>query len=130
MPTCCTAAGGDDILIAGTTDYDDNLIALMALRAEWSRTDLTYQQRIAYLNGSVSGGLNGSYFLSGLCDACATCNDGSISATTALFATPGRRVSLSEKIRPCKLVPIMKKKEVIPAARALPPGFHLIEWLS
>ncbi|HVX64411.1 MAG TPA: Ig-like domain-containing protein [Pirellulales bacterium] len=54
---------GDDILIGGTTDYDGNLSALDAIMAEWSRTDLTYQQRINQLTGAASGGLNGSYDL-------------------------------------------------------------------
>ena len=54
---------GDDILIGGTTDWDANLTALASLRAEWGRTDLTYQGRINHLTGAVSGGLNGSYFL-------------------------------------------------------------------
>lgn len=30
---------------------------------EWGRTDLSYQERIAQLDGSVSGGSNGSYLL-------------------------------------------------------------------
>jgi Ca2+-binding RTX toxin-like protein len=52
-----------DILIAGTTLYDANLPALVALRNEWARTDADYLTRIANLNGSQSGGLNGSYRL-------------------------------------------------------------------
>jgi hypothetical protein len=31
--------------------------------AEWSRTDATYQQRIAHLSGTTAGGLNGSFTL-------------------------------------------------------------------
>lgn len=57
-------AGGDgDILIGGTTDYDANLAALNAIMAEWGRTDLSYDQRIAHLDGSTPGGLNLAYFL-------------------------------------------------------------------
>jgi uncharacterized delta-60 repeat protein len=57
------AGGGGDILIGGTTDWDANLTALAALRAEWGRTDLAYQDRINHLDGTVAGGLNGSYLL-------------------------------------------------------------------
>jgi hypothetical protein len=31
--------------------------------AEWNRTGVDYATRIGHLNGSLSGGLNGSYFL-------------------------------------------------------------------
>jgi uncharacterized delta-60 repeat protein len=55
--------GDDDIVIAGTTDFDSNLTALVAIRSEWSRTDLSYQDRINHLTGSVAGGRNGSYDL-------------------------------------------------------------------
>src|SRR5262249_17543358 len=54
---------GDDILIGGTTSYDDNLTALGAIMAEWGRTDLSYQNRINHLTGSVAGGLNGTFVL-------------------------------------------------------------------
>jgi hypothetical protein len=54
---------GDDLLIAGTTSFDNNVAALAALRAEWSRTDADYLTRIADLNGTQAGGLNGSYLL-------------------------------------------------------------------
>jgi VCBS repeat-containing protein len=57
------AGGGDDILIGGTTVHDQNLAALAALRAEWSRTDTNYQARIGHMTGSTSGGLNGAYLL-------------------------------------------------------------------
>gem|GEM_PF-590244 len=58
-----TLSGGnsDDILIGGATNYDSNLAALDAIMAEWGRTDISYQQRIADLDGAASGGLNGSY---------------------------------------------------------------------
>ena len=51
---------GEDILIGGTTNFDANTSALDALRAEWARLDLTYQQRIDHLTGKSAGGLNGS----------------------------------------------------------------------
>jgi Ca2+-binding RTX toxin-like protein len=54
---------GDDILIGGYTDYDANLTALCAIMKEWSRTDANYTTRVNHLNGSLSGGLNGSYRL-------------------------------------------------------------------
>ena len=50
-------------MIGGTTAYDNNAAALAAILAEWSRTDIDYSTRIARLNGSMSGGLNGSNFL-------------------------------------------------------------------
>jgi predicted extracellular nuclease len=57
------AGPGSDLLIGGSTDFDSNLAALRALQAEWSRTDQTYQQRVAHLNGGATGGMNDSYFL-------------------------------------------------------------------
>lgn len=58
-----SAGSGDDLLIGGATDYDSNLVALDAIMAEWGRTDISYQQRIADLDGAASGGLNGQYLL-------------------------------------------------------------------
>jgi Ca2+-binding RTX toxin-like protein len=57
------AGAGGDILIGGTTAYDNNAAALAAVLAEWSRTDIDYTTRIAHLTGNMSGGLNGSYLL-------------------------------------------------------------------
>jgi uncharacterized delta-60 repeat protein len=59
-----TGGGDDDILIGGTTSYDSNLIALNAIKAEWTSSD-TYAQRVANIeNGSGSGShLNGPFFL-------------------------------------------------------------------
>jgi hypothetical protein len=54
---------GGDILIGGYTSYDGNITALLAIMAEWGRTDADYNTRIAHLMGTQSGGLNGSYFL-------------------------------------------------------------------
>jgi hypothetical protein len=54
---------GDNLMIAGTTSFDDNVAALEALRAEWARTDADYQTRIAQLNGTQAGGLNGGFLL-------------------------------------------------------------------
>jgi hypothetical protein len=53
--------GGDNIQIAGTTAYDQDLTALAALMKEFTRTDLNFHQRVDHLmNGT---GLNGSYVL-------------------------------------------------------------------
>jgi hypothetical protein len=53
--------GGDNIQIGGTTAYDLNPPALMAIMQEFSRTDENFHQRLDHLaNG---GGLNGSYLL-------------------------------------------------------------------
>src|SRR5260370_40332291 len=56
------AGSGGDILIGGTTAYDNNAAALAAILAEWGSSD-DYATRIARLTGSMSGGLNGAYFL-------------------------------------------------------------------
>jgi Ca2+-binding RTX toxin-like protein len=52
---------GDDILIGGVTAYDANTPALLALRAEWSQSNETYQQRFQHL--FHGGGQNGSFVL-------------------------------------------------------------------
>jgi len=57
------AGAGGDILIGGTTSFDNNAAALAAVLAEWSRTDVDYLTRVAHLNGTSSGGLNGSVLL-------------------------------------------------------------------
>ncbi len=56
-----TGGGGDDILIGGTTLYDTNIPALMAIMAEWTRTDQGYAARVnSVMNG---GGSSGSFVL-------------------------------------------------------------------
>jgi hypothetical protein len=57
------AGSGGAILIGGYTDYDANVQALLAVMKEWGRTDADYTTRIKHLNGTLSGGLNGSYRL-------------------------------------------------------------------
>jgi hypothetical protein len=57
------AGGGDDILIGGYSSFDNNIIALLAIMAEWGRTDADYNTRVAHLQGTQSAGLNGSYLL-------------------------------------------------------------------
>src|SRR5262249_31311959 len=57
------AGSGGAILIGGTTDHDTNLTALLAIMKEWGRTDANYTTRVKHLNGSLAGGLNGSYRL-------------------------------------------------------------------
>jgi hypothetical protein len=46
-PSALIGGPDDDILIAGTTNYDTNRTALMAIMAQWSRTDLDYATRVA-----------------------------------------------------------------------------------
>ncbi len=53
--------GDEDILINGTTAHDANGLALLALMAEWTRTDLDYYSRIANLRNG--GGLNDPFRL-------------------------------------------------------------------
>jgi phospholipase C len=57
------AGAGGAIEVAGSTTFDANLSALKALENEWSRTDVTYQQKVDHLDGQTTGGLNGPYFL-------------------------------------------------------------------
>jgi hypothetical protein len=58
--------GGDDnITIGGSTAYDANLTALTAIMAEWTRTDLSFEQRLADLisDAPPARALNGPYHL-------------------------------------------------------------------
>ena len=48
-----TGGADDDILVSGTTSYDANHAALMALLQEWQRTDETYAQRITDLKSGT-----------------------------------------------------------------------------
>jgi hypothetical protein len=57
------AGSGGAIVISGYTDYDANVPALLAVMKEWGRTDADYTTRVKHLNGSLGGGLNGSYRL-------------------------------------------------------------------
>jgi hypothetical protein len=45
---------GDDIMIAGTTAYDNNEAALAAIMAEWTSAR-NYADRVANLSGTGSG---------------------------------------------------------------------------
>ena len=56
---------GDSILIGDSTIYDTNPTALNAIFAEWTRTDLSFEQRIADLisPGNNPRSLNGIYTL-------------------------------------------------------------------
>ncbi len=48
--------GGDDnILVAGSTAYDGDPDALLAIMQEWDRTDLGYDERVAELSGPEFG---------------------------------------------------------------------------
>src|SRR5207245_11161149 len=58
------AGSGGDILIGGRTAYDNNAAALVAVLAEWSRTDIGYTTRMADLTNTTGGMnvINGMYF--------------------------------------------------------------------
>jgi phospholipase C len=58
-----SGGSGATLLIAGTTKFDANLEALKSLEAEWSRTDESYEEKVAHLNGGATGGQNGFYVL-------------------------------------------------------------------
>ena len=47
-------------MIGGTTSYDANDVALLAILNEWSSTG-TYATRVGHITGGT-GGLNGSYW--------------------------------------------------------------------
>jgi alpha-L-arabinofuranosidase len=57
-----TSGAAGDILIGGTTSYDNNNVALAAILAEWQSAD-DYNTRFNRIEGLQSGGLNGSYDL-------------------------------------------------------------------
>jgi Ca2+-binding RTX toxin-like protein len=57
------AGRGQDILIGGTTEYDYQSAALLAVMREWERTDVEYDVRVENL--LAGGGLNGSTLLNG-----------------------------------------------------------------
>jgi hypothetical protein len=42
---------------------DQKRAALLAVMAEWGRTDADYDTRVRHLSGSLNGGLNGAYQL-------------------------------------------------------------------
>jgi hypothetical protein len=50
-------------MISDTTDYDNNLTALVAIWSEWIRTDISFEMRRAHIDGSLAGGANGTYVL-------------------------------------------------------------------
>jgi Ca2+-binding RTX toxin-like protein len=66
-PTILIAGSGQDVLktgsgaalvVAGTTKFDANAEALRVVLAEWSRTDETFDQKVAHLTGEATGGKN------------------------------------------------------------------------
>jgi hypothetical protein len=93
--------GGDNILIGDSTIYDQNLVALSAINAEWTRTDLKFEQRMAHLrsNGKNDGRLNGSYVL----NKDTVISDGSVDTITDggglnwVFVTLGQDVLTGKK---------------------------------
>jgi hypothetical protein len=88
--------GEDDLLIAGNTAYDalGNEGNLLALLAEWNRTDETYEQRVDHLRNG--GGLNGAIVL----NSTTVFDDGAIDTLTGgtgrdwFFATLGTDIIL------------------------------------
>src|SRR5439155_7832921 len=73
----------DDILISGSTTWETYEEALCDILSEWVRTDADYATRIGHLEGSSSGGLNGSLLL----DATTVLDDG---AKDVLTGSAGR----------------------------------------
>jgi Ca2+-binding RTX toxin-like protein len=60
------AGSGGDLLIGGTTLYDNNVTALLALMDEWQRTDISYQQRVQDPSVGGIGASNGTTLLDSL----------------------------------------------------------------
>lgn len=52
---------GDDLLIADSWAFQDSMVALDAVRAEWNREDLGYGLKKDHLQGVTAGGLNEQY---------------------------------------------------------------------
>lgn len=75
--------GGDDLLVGGATSHDNDLIFLLALQAEWGRSDADYATRTGHLDGSLPGGLNGTALL----NAQTVTDDGSVDS---LFGDAGQ----------------------------------------
>jgi hypothetical protein len=50
-----SGSSGDNILIGGTTNFDNNLAALQAIFAEWTRTDLSFRDRFSDLSTGTNG---------------------------------------------------------------------------
>jgi Ca2+-binding RTX toxin-like protein len=44
---------GEDIIIGGTTIYDNDVYALQSLSQNWSRNDMTYRDRVFFLNSDL-----------------------------------------------------------------------------
>jgi hypothetical protein len=61
--TTLHAGSAGDILIGGTTSYNNNLTALAYIMAEWEQTNVSYATRVGQLDGKLNTGLNGSYLL-------------------------------------------------------------------
>ena len=51
--------GADDLLISGSTAFDFNFTALHLIQTEWSSAS-SFADRVHHLDGTLSGGLNGS----------------------------------------------------------------------
>lgn len=54
---------GDDVLIADSWAFEDSMIALDSVKAEWNRNDIGYDLKRDHLQGVTAGGLNGQYVL-------------------------------------------------------------------
>jgi uncharacterized repeat protein (TIGR03803 family) len=74
---------GSDLLINGSTIYDANLAALLALSSEWGSGD-SYQTRVQDLYYGGAGAINGNYLL----NAHAVTPD-RVSNSNQLFGSPG-----------------------------------------
>jgi Ca2+-binding RTX toxin-like protein len=53
---------GQDLIVGGSTAFDADPSALRAILAEW-RSPIPFATRVAHLNGTLPGGLNGTAFL-------------------------------------------------------------------
>src|SRR5262249_2818256 len=58
-----TGGKSDDLLISGTTSFDNNSSALAAIMLEWT-SGTPYAKRVSHLLGTTPGGKNGNVILS------------------------------------------------------------------
>jgi ELWxxDGT repeat protein/VCBS repeat-containing protein len=102
-----TGGPGDDILIAGTTAHDANPAALFQILSEWSRTDLTYLQRIDHLRNG--GGLNDGYLL----NASTVANDQSVDVLTGSSGTDWFWANVSDPLSPLDTLVDRMRDEIV-----------------
>jgi hypothetical protein len=98
-----TGGGGDNILIAGHTAYDQNLLALETIMKEWLRTDLTFAQRLSLIQNG--GDPNEPYLLNSSTVFADTLADTPLAAAAATGTSPTRSWTRSPTSRTAPITP-------------------------